>query len=217
MPWPWGEAVGAPTPPFTVLSEEDAPRVDLTDPDAKEVPKVVLQQPKMWIHFSLKGTVLLFFCSYPPPWKLRCPLKIDAWKMFCFFLNIDGWMNVCWKRDRFERKWIIDSNHQCSGDMFVFSGVKNDPKKNWLVMPKCWFVEGLVKYIYILYTEMYHCNFIFTLYTYVTVTLYWDHQWHQFTQTNTTSLISHWGVRVWWGNFGPMMVMIYPETLNNQF
>ena len=32
-----GEAVGAPTPPFTVLSEEDAPKVDLTDPDAKEV------------------------------------------------------------------------------------------------------------------------------------------------------------------------------------
>ena len=29
--------MGAPTPPFTVLSEEDAPKVDLTDPVAKEV------------------------------------------------------------------------------------------------------------------------------------------------------------------------------------
>ena len=31
-----GEKVGAPTPPFTVLSEEDAPLVDLTNPEAKE-------------------------------------------------------------------------------------------------------------------------------------------------------------------------------------
>ena len=71
VPWPWGEAVGAPTPPFTVLSEEDAPRVDLTDPDAKEVPKVVLQ-PKMWVHFSLKGCLCCCFVV-TPPWKLRCP------------------------------------------------------------------------------------------------------------------------------------------------
>ncbi|CAJ1431504.1 unnamed protein product [Effrenium voratum] len=51
------EAVGAPTPPFTVLSEEDAPRVDLTDPDAKEACVSEFIKKVLAMNFSEKGLI----------------------------------------------------------------------------------------------------------------------------------------------------------------
>jgi len=51
------EAVGAPTPPFTVLSEEDAPRVDLTDPDAKEACVKEFIDKVLKMNFHEKGLI----------------------------------------------------------------------------------------------------------------------------------------------------------------
>ena len=118
----------------------------------KRCQKSCYNNRRWWIHFSLKGTVLLFFCSYPPPWKLRCPLKIDAWKMFCFFLNIDGWMNVCWKRDRFWK----EMNHRLQPSMFRgyvrFQWCKEWPKEK-LVSHAKMLVCRRVGEIYIYYIQ----------------------------------------------------------------
>ncbi|CAE7347625.1 unnamed protein product, partial [Symbiodinium necroappetens] len=51
------EKVGAPTPPFTVLSEEDAPLVDLTNPDAKEACVKEFMTKILDMNFSEKGLI----------------------------------------------------------------------------------------------------------------------------------------------------------------
>eukprot|EP00439_Symbiodinium_sp_Y106_P030902 s1515_g3.t1 len=51
------EKVGAPTPPFTVLSEEDAPLVDLTNPEAKEACVQEFMKKILEMNFSEKGLI----------------------------------------------------------------------------------------------------------------------------------------------------------------
>lgn len=51
------EDVGAPTPPFTVLSEEDAPKVDLTDPVAKEACVKEFIDKVLAMNFHEKGLI----------------------------------------------------------------------------------------------------------------------------------------------------------------
>ena len=51
------EQVGAPTPPFTVLSEEDAPKVDLTDPVAKEKCVKEFISKVLAMNFTEKGLI----------------------------------------------------------------------------------------------------------------------------------------------------------------